>query len=324
MARSNSHPGCTVLACSILAVGCASGVSGCRRKTADSPLEPSLDASALASSASAGPSAAPYGIAFTQFAALRKFDNGQAPVQKVSGLYHFPFHFGNDGYVLLKQAGAGIDGCYFEAARGRGNGVRIGKPLGTISGGIEHGSVLRFSRTEADCDSVTLGIMTFESDGKHVYTMLMPGGTSDVVRIKKVSGNRVGDSTLECRGGWASPAEAQLEKTGRLALYGVNFDLDRATLRADAKPVLDNVAGILKSHPDWKIEIGAHTDSTGSAAYNQTLSTQRAEAVQQYLTGAGVKADGLSAKGYGDTHPMAPNSSELGRSQNRRVELVRQ
>ena len=273
---------------------------------------------------SSPPGAAPYGIGLTQFAALGKFDNAEASVRNVAGLYHFPLNFGSDGYVLLKQQGAGIDGCYFEAVRGGGNGVRIGKLLGTISGGIEHGGVLRFTRTEADSNTVTPGIMTFEPNGKHVYTALMLGDTRDFDHVKEVGGNRIGDSALECKVGNASPAEAQLEKTGKLALYGVNFDLDKATLRADAKPVLDNVAGILKAHPDWKIEIGGHTDSTGSSGHNQTLSTQRAEAVQQYLTAAGVKVDGLSAKGYGDTRPMAPNSSELGRSQNRRVELVRQ
>lgn len=110
---------------------------------------------------------------------------------------------------------------------------------------------------------------------------------------------------------------------GHVQLYGVNFDLDKSTLRADAKPVLDRMATLLKAHADWKIEVAGHTDSTGEDAHNMKLSQDRADAVAQYLKSAGVTGT-LTSKGYGSTQPLVPNTTDALRAQNRRVELVRQ
>jgi OmpA-OmpF porin, OOP family len=83
------------------------------------------------------------------------------------------------------------------------------------------------------------------------------------------------------------------------------------------------MATLLKAHADWKIEVAGHTDSTGGDAHNLTLSQSRAESVMQYLKQAGVSST-LSAKGYGSTQPLVPNTTDALRAQNRRVELVRQ
>ena len=91
-----------------------------------------------------------------------------------------------------------------------------------------------------------------------------------------------------------------------------------------SKPTLDKVVAVLKAQPAWKLTIEGHTDSSGGDAHNQELSNRRAEAVKSYLVGAGIGADRLTARGLGASAPLASNDTPLGRSQNRRVELVKE
>lgn len=120
----------------------------------------------------------------------------------------------------------------------------------------------------------------------------------------------------------AAPAVAPSPK--KLVLEGVNFDHDKATLRQDAYPVLDQAAADLKEWGDVKVDINGYTDNRGKDQYNLKLSQRRAEAVRAYLIGKGVAADRLTAKGFGETRPVADNKTEAGRFKNRRVELVEQ
>ena len=106
-----------------------------------------------------------------------------------------------------------------------------------------------------------------------------------------------------------------------LVLEGVSFESDRAVLVDASRAVLDRVAISLKDWPDVRVEVAGHTDSTNTAAHNQKLSEQRAEAVRAYLIGQGVAADQLTAKGYGESSPIADNATPAGRKVNRRVEL---
>ena len=92
-------------------------------------------------------------------------------------------------------------------------------------------------------------------------------------------------------------------------------------LTADSMQVLDKVADTLKEWPDVKVEIGGHTDSQGNDAANLKLSQARAESVRKYLASKGVDASRLTAKGYGETVPLADNNTREGRAKNRRVEL---
>ena len=107
-----------------------------------------------------------------------------------------------------------------------------------------------------------------------------------------------------------------------IELEGVHFDFDKATLRPEAKNVLDQAAALLDKHDRVVVEIAGHTDSKGSEEYNQGLSKRRANTVRDYLTGKGVRASRLSAKGYGESRPVASNDTEEGRAENRRVEMV--
>jgi outer membrane protein OmpA-like peptidoglycan-associated protein len=106
-------------------------------------------------------------------------------------------------------------------------------------------------------------------------------------------------------------------------LEGVEFDYDKATLRPEAAAILDKAADALQHWSSANIEVAGHTDNKGSDDYNMKLSEQRAEAVRNYLISKGVAAERLSAKGYGETKPVADNNTEEGRFKNRRVELQR-
>ena len=107
-----------------------------------------------------------------------------------------------------------------------------------------------------------------------------------------------------------------------LVLTGVTFDNDQATLRPDAVAILDRAALTLQQWGNVKVEVAGHTDSWSDDAHNLNLSQRRAETVRAYLIGRGVAADRLSARGYGESRPIADNATEIGRAQNRRVELV--
>jgi outer membrane protein OmpA-like peptidoglycan-associated protein len=125
----------------------------------------------------------------------------------------------------------------------------------------------------------------------------------------------------------AEPAPAPVAAVApapKLVLEGVNFDFDKATLRQDDIGTLDDDVATLKSWGDVDIEVAGHTDSMGSDAYNMNLSQQRAEAVRNFLIGKGVAENRLTAKGYGESQPVADNATEEGRFKNRRVELIPQ
>ncbi len=109
--------------------------------------------------------------------------------------------------------------------------------------------------------------------------------------------------------------------TETINLTGVNFETGSANLTQDSYPILDKAATILLKYPILKIEVGGHTDNTGSQIANKRLSQKRAEAVMQYLISKGIKAENLSAKGYGFSQPIADNNTSEGRAKNRRVEL---
>ena len=107
-----------------------------------------------------------------------------------------------------------------------------------------------------------------------------------------------------------------------VTMADVLFDTGKYALRPAAREKLAKLAGIVIAHPGLKLAAEGHTDSTGSPEFNQTLSVKRAEAVEQYLADQGLASDSLSASGFGDTRPIAPNNTAAGRQQNRRVELI--
>ncbi|MCD8740472.1 OmpA family protein [Mucilaginibacter roseus] len=103
---------------------------------------------------------------------------------------------------------------------------------------------------------------------------------------------------------------------------GILFDVDKTDLKSAARTNLENLATSLKNNPQTNISIIGHTDSTGTASYNQTLSERRAASVKSYLVTNGVSGSRLSTTGKGKNEPIASNATAEGRAQNRRVEIV--
>ncbi len=127
-----------------------------------------------------------------------------------------------------------------------------------------------------------------------------------------------GADSAGTRASSAVPAVAQGDI---VVLKGVNFETGSAKLLPESMQVLDSVAADLLDNPDLAIEVGGHTDNTGSAATNRRLSKERADVVRGYLIGKGIPAARLTAVGYGPDRPIASNRTEDGRAANRRVEL---
>lgn len=104
----------------------------------------------------------------------------------------------------------------------------------------------------------------------------------------------------------------------------VNFATDKTEILPDSQPQIEQVVQLLKRDASLKLAINGYTDSTGDPAHNRTLSGGRAKAVVAALAAQGIDAARLSSAGFGDADPVANNATENGRSQNRRVELVKQ
>ena len=100
-----------------------------------------------------------------------------------------------------------------------------------------------------------------------------------------------------------------------------HFDFDTEDLKSNDVPDLDKFASYMNEVTDSKVAITGHTDSRGSEAYNQKLSEKRAQDVADYLAGKGVAADRMMVTGLGESSPVADNSTEAGRAENRRVEI---
>lgn len=119
----------------------------------------------------------------------------------------------------------------------------------------------------------------------------------------------------------ASPSASK-----KIVLRGINFDFDKASIKKEFGPVLDEAAQILKDNPKVQVVVEGHTDAKGSDEYNLRLSERRAKAVKQYLVSQGVEASRLDTVGKGEKEPIADNTKNgkdnpEGRAMNRRAEL---
>jgi OmpA-OmpF porin, OOP family len=122
----------------------------------------------------------------------------------------------------------------------------------------------------------------------------------------------------------AADMSKALADSGKVALYGINFDTDKDTLRPDSEPTLKEIGALLAGNPSLNIHVVGHTDNQGKPDYNLDLSRRRAATVTRELTTKyGIAANRMDAFGCGQYAPSASNESEEGRAKNRRVELVK-
>jgi OOP family OmpA-OmpF porin len=159
------------------------------------------------------------------------------------------------------------------------------------------------------------------SGGKGVvylfYGCPYDGGTADLVVVEAQAMEQ--KVALD-----ASAMQAEIEKSGHVALHGINFDTGKATITADSAATLKEIADLLSRNGSWKLRIEGHTDDVGKPKDNLLLSRKRAEAVKDWLVAnAKVAAARLETQGLGDTRPVAGNDTDDGRAKNRRVELVK-
>ena len=166
------------------------------------------------------------------------------------------------------------------------------------------------------------------------WTILRTGVGSDAQVIAHYAGNGrdifvylAGDAFAVADVGAQNEAKklaADLARDGHVAIYGIYFDIDKATLKPESETALQHMLQLLKADNSLRLEVQGHTDNTGAAPHNQVLSDQRAASVRDWLVGHGIAADRLTPKGYGDTQPVADNKTPEGRAKNRRVELKKQ
>jgi len=143
---------------------------------------------------------------------------------------------------------------------------------------------------------------------------------------KDSDGDGVIDAKDECPG---TPRGVKVNAVGCpevgekiLSLEGVNFDFDKATIRPESKPILDNAVRVLNENPSVHVRVEGNTDSRGSEDYNLNLSQRRAEAVVAYLISMGIDGSRLTPVGLGESNPVAPNDTPENMYRNRRVDLV--
>jgi OmpA-OmpF porin, OOP family len=166
-----------------------------------------------------------------------------------------------------------------------------------------------------------------------VHFIQNPHSSDAVVNAHYTAGGRDIWATLHSNGGdydirvvdaGSGDIASRLDHDCHVALYGIHYDFNKATLRADSQTTLDQVLALLQARPDLKLEIEGHTDNVGDDPYNQKLSEARAASVVTWLSGKGVAGNRLSARGYGMKMPIADNNTDEGRAKNRRVELRKQ
>lgn len=194
------------------------------------------------------------------------------------------------GVLLLLQGCASMKRSTKGAAIGTAAGGAIGAVIGRTSGNTGLGAII----------GATVG-----------------GATGAVI------GHKMDKQAAEIK---STVPDAKVERVGEGIVVefssNVLFDIDKSDLTADAKPTLNKLVEVLNKYPDTNIELQGHTDDTGPANYNQSLSERRAKAVDGYLTSKGIPAKRIRTKGFGETVPKYDNTTASGRAQNRRVEFL--
>ena len=206
--------------------------------------------------------------------------------------------------------------------------------LGNIAGSVKDGesgsgvggAIVKM--TTADGKETTA---TADGNGNFSFKDLPPGTVS--VKVD-ASGYMVGGTSVDVRANDVSRPTIQINKRPKISLVKlqgnelkiskqVHFETDSAKILGDSNQLLSEVAdAIVRTPAIKKLEVQGHTDNTGTKDRNQVLSQQRADAVRTFLINSGVEAGRLTARGYGQDRPLAPNITAPNRAKNRRVQFI--
>lgn len=162
---------------------------------------------------------------------------------------------------------------------------------------------------------VTVALLGVETQGGNTK-MPVPHVAVTIVEAKPMEADKI--RVLE-----ASEMQQAIARDGRVAIYGIYFDFDKADIKPESAAQIEQLAELLKKNPQLEVLIVGHTDGQGAYDYNLSLSARRARAVLEALTTRhGIDAKRLTAAGAGMMAPVATNRTEQGRAKNRRVEIV--
>ncbi len=177
------------------------------------------------------------------------------------------------------------------------------------------------------------GVAKFSANGTDTHVAVLAYAAKDDLYCKALNERTVAIVvTLEAKAREqkmvtirASELGQSIASSGKVAIYGIYFDVDKADLKPESKSQLDEIGALLRADMALKLVVAGHTDNQGGVSHNMELSKKRADAVVAALvSGYGVAPDRLAAQGMGSAAPVASNGDETGRAKNRRVELVKQ
>ncbi|MFO7951101.1 MAG: OmpA family protein [Candidatus Fermentibacteraceae bacterium] len=163
-----------------------------------------------------------------------------------------------------------------------------------------------------------------ETDEDGVFRLEVPEGTWTIKCEAEDYITRSKPIVVEADGSTVVDFELRpaLREGQVLSFSNIYFEVGSSTIQSQSYDVLDQIVEMLKENEDARVQIAGHTDSDGSASYNQQLSEQRAASVFQYLVNHGISASRLETIGFGESQPAVPNTSAANKAQNRRIEFT--
>lgn len=208
------------------------------------------------------------------------------------------FHAFVQPALALALAGTVLAGCssMSERERGTAQGAGVGAAAGAVLGAVTGGNAGRGAVVGGAVGAIAGNLWSKRMEDKREALARASAGTG--IDVQRTADNRLRVNV---------PSD-------------FSFDVGRADIKPAMRPVLDEMARNLD--PGVRVWVVGHTDSTGSDASNQPLSVERAQAVRGYLVGRGVAVSRISVDGRGEREPVSTNTTEDGRAQNRRVEVL--
>lgn len=187
----------------------------------------------------------------------------------------------------------------------------------------ETGQVVKSNKGTGAAVGAVAGAILGKSTGSHHKDRALVGAAIGAIAGATV-GSYMDKQEQEMRREMAGTGVDVIRDGDRLILNipnQVTFDVNQANIKPEFTQVLDKIAQVVNHYPQTMIEVAGHTDSTGSATYNQALSENRSASVKSYLAQQGVQYQRITAVGFGESQPVADNATKEGRAANRRVEI---